>query len=62
MYGHLEEALTAIGFLDKVNPLRGMRIARGIFGRAGLTKGEVQFIRGICRQILWYSRPQPDKK
>ena len=56
LYAHLEEVLQAIGFLDPVNPLRGMRIARGIFGKAGLTRGEVQFVRGICRQMLWKSR------
>ena len=56
MYAHLEEALLAIGFL-KVDQLEGMmRRLRRILGRADLTDGDVDVVRGIARQILWLAR------
>jgi TrmH family RNA methyltransferase len=56
MYAHLEEALSAIGFL-KIGQLEGMmRRLRRILSRAQLTAGDVDVVRGIARQILWLSR------
>ena len=56
MYAHLEEALLAIGFL-KFDQLEGMmRRLRRILGRADLTDGDVDVVRGIARQILWLAR------
>lgn len=51
-YGHLEEALTKIGFLEHHNPVHIMRDLRNLFSRADLTEREVTILRGICRQIL----------
>ena len=53
LFAHFSEALTDIGFLDRVNPTHMVRALRGFFGRAGLTVREVRIWRGISRQILW---------
>jgi TrmH family RNA methyltransferase len=53
MYAHLEEALRAIGFLHDPTSEGMMRRLRRILGRAELTPGDVQVVRGIARQILW---------
>ncbi len=56
MYLHLEEALTVIGFL-KTGQIEGMmRRLRRILGRAELSAGDVDVVRGIARQILWLAR------
>ncbi len=56
LYAHLEEALLAIGFL-KDGQIEGMmRRLRRILGRAELTPGDVDVLRGIARQILWLAR------
>ena len=56
LYTHLEEALLAIGFL-KDGQIEGMmRRLRRILGRAELTPGDVDVLRGIARQILWLAR------
>ncbi len=46
-YGHLEQALTDIGFLDPTNPRQLMRRLRRLFNRAGLETTEVNILRGI---------------
>jgi tRNA/rRNA methyltransferase len=53
MYAHLERALRAIGYLheDTAEPM--MRRIRRMLGRANLTPGEVQLLRGMARQALW---------
>lgn len=53
MYGHLEQALASVGFLNGENPAHIMRDIRRIFGRARLDEREVRILRGICRQMLW---------
>ncbi len=53
MYGHLEKALSEIGFLIEKNTFHMMRTLRGLFGRTGLTEREVRILRGICRQVLY---------
>ena len=54
MYGHLEEVLLRVGFLDENNPKRMMAVLRRIFSRAKLNDREMKVIRGICRQMNWY--------
>ncbi len=54
MYGHLEQLLLSIGFLDENNPKRMMTVLRQIFSRAKLDPREVKIVRGICRQALWF--------
>ena len=62
MYSHLEELLLRIGFLDPKNPKRIMHTLRRIFGRANLSDRDVAILRGIFRQLEWYTTkrdPQP---
>src|SRR5262249_22753553 len=56
MYGHLEEALLAIGFLKEGQIEGMMRRLRRILSRAELSTGDVDVLRGIARQILWVAR------
>jgi TrmH family RNA methyltransferase len=56
---HLQEALSAVGFLDPLSPQRTLRKLRRLFGRAGITDNEVAILRGICRQMLWAARTGP---
>ncbi len=53
MVNHLEEALTAIQFLDKNNPRKLMQRLRRLFSRSKLEVDEVNILRGIAKQILY---------
>ncbi|MGF6275456.1 tRNA/rRNA methyltransferase [Massilia sp. UYP11] len=52
MYAHLEQALTAIGFLDADNPKKLMPRLKRLFARTGLETEEVNILRGIASAIL----------
>ncbi|MGY8525148.1 RNA methyltransferase [Paracidovorax citrulli] len=52
MFGHLEQGLHAIGFLDPDNPRKLMPRLRRLFARAGLEREEVNILRGIAKQML----------
>jgi len=52
MYGHLEQALVALGFLDASNPRKLMPRIKRLFARAQLETEEVNILRGIARQII----------
>ncbi|MES2935237.1 MAG: RNA methyltransferase [Pseudomonadota bacterium] len=52
MFGHLEQALIAIDFLDADNPKKLMPRLKRLFSRAQLETEEVNILRGIARQIL----------
>ncbi|MFC1850118.1 RNA methyltransferase [candidate division CSSED10-310 bacterium] len=52
-YEHAQRVLLDIGYLNRQNPKHGLEVFRKIFGRAGLTEGEVKTIRGVLRQIDW---------
>jgi tRNA/rRNA methyltransferase len=52
MFGHLEEALTAIEFLSPDNPRKLMPRLKRLFARTQLETEEVNILRGIARQIL----------
>ncbi len=54
MYDHLQQVFLEIGFLRPENPEYWMRNVRNLFSRVGLLSKEVQLIRGLCRQFLWY--------
>jgi tRNA/rRNA methyltransferase len=54
MYDHMRSALLEIGYLDPQNPDLTLGSFRRILTRAGLKKEEVQLIRGVFRQLLWY--------
>ncbi len=52
MYGHLEQALVAIDFLDAGNPKKLMPRIKRLFARTQLETEEVNILRGIARHIL----------
>lgn len=56
MYASLSEMLTRIGFLNPDNPEHWMLNLRRFFSRLPLTAREVKILRGICRQMDWYTR------
>ena len=53
LYGHMENSLLRIGFLNPQNPAHVMRSLRRIFARAGLDSREVAIIRGMMSQVDW---------
>lgn len=53
MYGHLEDALLSIGFLQEDTREGMMRRLRRMLGRAALTSGDAKILRGVARQTLW---------
>lgn len=50
-FGHLEQTLIAIDFLDPALPKRLMARLRRLFTRAGLHEEEVNILRGILKAI-----------
>jgi len=57
MYGHLEQALIAIDFLDAGSPKKLMPRLKRLFSRTQLETEEVNILRGIARQILAIAKP-----
>jgi tRNA/rRNA methyltransferase len=55
MYEHLKEVLTKIGFVNPQNPEHWMLNVRRFLSRMPLRAREVRIVRGICRQIDWYT-------
>ncbi|MBV8380680.1 MAG: RNA methyltransferase [Paucibacter sp.] len=51
LLAHLEESLTAIGFLDPAAPKKLMPRLNQLFNRAQLTQEEVHILRGMARQM-----------
>jgi tRNA (cytidine32/uridine32-2'-O)-methyltransferase len=49
LYGHFEQALVELGFLDPGNPRQLMRRLRRLFNRAHLEQTEVNILRGILK-------------
>jgi tRNA/rRNA methyltransferase len=56
MYEDLGTLLGEVGFLNKQNPHRLMRLIRNLFNRARPTEKEVRIFRGICRQVRWWGK------
>jgi tRNA/rRNA methyltransferase len=52
MFGHLQDALVALEFLDPDNPKKLMSRVRRLFARTGLEREEVNILRGIAKHIL----------
>ena len=52
MFGHLEEALVKVGFLDADNPKKLMPRLKRLFARTQLETEEVNILRGIARQVI----------
>ncbi|MGD9157380.1 MAG: RNA methyltransferase [Desulfobacteraceae bacterium] len=55
MYEHLKDVLLKIGFLNPQNPDHWLLYVRRFFSRLPLRAREVRIVRGICRQIDWYT-------
>ena len=55
MYEEVKEILLRISFIQPDNPDYWMNRIRHFFTRMQLRAREVSIIRGICRQIRWYS-------
>ena len=55
MYASLKDVLTRIGFINAENPEHWLDNIRRFFSRVSLTARDVKVIRGICRQIDWYT-------
>ena len=55
MYAHLKDVLLKIGFIQPQNPEHWMLNIRRFLSRLTLRAREVRIIRGICRQIDWYT-------
>ena len=55
MYDHLKGVLMKIGFIDPQNPEHWMLNIRRFLSRVPLRAREVRVIRGVCRQIDWYT-------
>jgi len=53
LFGHMERALTRIGYLNPQNPAHLMRTFRRLFARAELDSREVAVLRGMMSQIDW---------
>jgi len=49
------EALLAIGFLSEDNPVHMMATIRALLGRSVPDRREVNVLRGLARQILWFA-------
>lgn len=50
-YGHLEQAMSQVGFLDARHPKKLMPRLRRLFARAGLEPEEVNILRGILKAM-----------
>jgi tRNA/rRNA methyltransferase len=61
MFGHLREALEAVGYLygTKADPL--MHAVRHLVGRAVPTPQEVKLLHGLARQLLWAAGQAKEK-
>lgn len=56
MYDQVKDLLVRINYINPENPDYWMGKIRRFFTRMQLRAGEVSIIRGICRQVDWYSR------
>jgi tRNA/rRNA methyltransferase len=60
MYDQLKEILVRIGYINPDNPDYWLNKVRYFFNRLKLQAREVSIIRGICRQVNWYSNKRYD--
>ncbi len=56
MYDQLRTVLSKISFINSENPDYQMGKLRQFFTRLELRAKDVQIIRGLCRQVLWYGK------
>jgi len=55
MYGHLKAVCTKIGFIDPQNPEHWMLNIRRFLYRRRISAREARLVRGLCRQLDWYT-------
>lgn len=61
MYDHLSQTMVQVGFLPDKNTDHWLMSFKRIFNRSGLTHGECNLLRGMCRQVQW-ALAQAEKK
>jgi hypothetical protein len=61
-YGHLEKTLVEIGFLDPEKPRHLMSRLRRLYGRCGISKLEMNILRGILTETQKVARGEPHKR
>lgn len=54
LYAKMKDLYLEIGFLDKINPERIMKLLRSLYDRAHLDEREVRVLLGILKQTKWY--------
>lgn len=61
-YGHLESTLVEIGFLDPQKPRHLMSRLRRLYGRCGISKLEMNILRGILTETQKAARGESHKR
>ena len=61
-YGQLEATLVDIGFLDPLKPRHLMARLRRLYGRSGISKLEMNILRGILTETQKTARGEPHKR
>ena len=61
-YGHLEDTLVQIGFLDPSRPKHLMPRLRRLFGRSAVNRSEMSILRGILTETQKAARGDAHKR
>ncbi|QXH50660.1 tRNA (cytosine(32)/uridine(32)-2'-O)-methyltransferase TrmJ [Pseudomonas fakonensis] len=61
-YGHLEQTLVGIGFLDPEKPKHLMARLRRLYGRSSVERTEMSILRGILTETQKVARGEPHKR
>ncbi|KRW66460.1 RNA methyltransferase [Pseudomonas sp. TTU2014-105ASC] len=61
-FSHLEQTLVDIGFLDPAKPRHLMPRLRRLYGRSGISKLEMNILRGILTETQKAARGEPHKR
>lgn len=61
-YGHLQDTLVDIAFLDPEKPRHLMARLRRLFGRSAVNKSEMSILRGILTETQKVVRGEPHKR
>ncbi|MDZ5603329.1 tRNA (cytosine(32)/uridine(32)-2'-O)-methyltransferase TrmJ [Pseudomonas sp. RP23018S] len=61
-YGHLEQTLVQIGFLDPAKPRHLMARLRRLYGRSVVNHSEMSILRGILTETQKVARGEPHKR
>ncbi|MEB2872173.1 tRNA (cytosine(32)/uridine(32)-2'-O)-methyltransferase TrmJ [Pseudomonas rhizosphaerae] len=61
-YGHLQDTLIDIAFLDPEKPRHLMARLRRLFGRSAVNKSEMSILRGILTETQKVARGEPHKR